>query len=59
MDFDRFVFCSLGSGVQRRMEMDWFIPPLPFGSSSGQRSKPDLRVSPCCPPGCKKAADMG
>ena len=59
MDFDRFAFCSFGSGVQQRMEMDWFIPPLPFGSSSGQRSKPDLRVSPCCPAGCKKAADMG
>ena len=39
--------------------MDWFIPPLPFGSSSGQRSKLDLLVSPCCPAGCKKAADMG
>ena len=43
MDFDRFVFCSFGSG----------------GSSSVQRSKLDLRVSPCCPAGCKKAADMG
>ena len=59
MDFDRFVFCSFGSGVQQGMEMDWFIPPLLFGSSSGQRSKLDLRVSPCCPAGCKKAADMG
>ena len=59
MEFGRFVFCSFGSGVQQRMEMDWFIPPLPFGSSSGQRSKLDLRVSPCCPAGCKKAADMG
>ena len=59
MEFGRFVFCSFGSGVQQGMEMDWFIPPLPFGSSSGQRSKLDLRVSPCCPAGCKKAADMG
>ena len=59
MEFGGFVFCSFGSGVQQGMEMDWFIPPLPFGSSSGQRSKLDLRVSPCCPAGCKKAADMG
>ena len=59
MDFDRFVFCSFGSGVQQRMERDWFIPPLPFGSSSVQRSKLDLRVSPCCPAGCKKARGHG
>ena len=39
--------------------MDWFIPPLPFGFSSGQRSGPDLRAPSCCPAGCKKAADMG
>ena len=42
MDFVDFDFCSLVSGVQQGMEMDWFISPLPFGFSSGQRSRPDL-----------------
>ena len=59
MDFYDFHFCSLVSGVQQGMEMDWFIPPPPFGFSSVQRSRPDLRAPSCCPAGCKKAADMG
>ena len=58
-DFVDFDFCSLVSGVQQGMEMDWFISPLPFGFSSGQRSRPDLQTLSCCPAGCKKAADMG
>ena len=59
MNFVDFDFCSLVSGVQQGMEMDWFISPLPFGFSSGQRSRPDLQTPSCCPAGCKKAADMG